>query len=312
MDTAESGVPWRSGGEAGLFLRDAEGAWRFWTRAATLAARERAVALLTELGIGSGDVVAVPAALPQAAVLTDAALAVGAAAFAWEGPWPTAPTVVVGRFSDVARALPGSVRQIVLLADPLWSAELLAVLPEWWERAVPYALWYLPSDRPEPVAVGCPRGHLHALDPAAFEPAGGTASAVRLRAPDGRATATLLEPAAGPCERSGPAFSRILTEAPAPVLGGRPIYLADVARALFRTPGFGGAADARVVFDRGRGRGYLTVIVSVKAGADADAVRDAAAYSLEGSLGVTVRCYAEPGLGGLAVTLRDMRVGARG
>jgi hypothetical protein len=295
----------------------------FWSRRAVAEGAVWAARALAQAGVGPHDRVAIRLENHhQARLLADGAAELGAEA-AWaelDGRVAASATVwITDPFTALAWPPAESVRLIVLTEGPAAGPALRARILGRFVQPVACREWYIVGEVPGPLAVECPRGALHLrgdsdeadlLDPVRGGPAQpGQMGVPTVASPFGDlSTGDAVAVTECGCGLTGRAFLRVLGRLPVPYVEGRPVYLADLVEALFRTPGFGGQARARIGYDRGRGVDYLGLAVTVDPGASPERVALAVDYSVTGRLGLTPRVEVlEPG-GPPGVTLVDARV----
>jgi hypothetical protein len=297
----------------------------FWGRDAVAEGAVWAGRALAQAGVGSADRLALGLANgQQGRLFAEGATALGAEV-AWadpDGAVAAAATVwLTDPFTALVWPASASVRLILLTEGPAAGPALRAKIAGRFAQPVAVRELYTVGEVPGPLALECPRGVLHLrgeegaadlVDPVTGEPAepGRVAVPVVAGAFGPLSTDDAVAATACDCGLSGRAFARVLGRMPVPHVEGRPVYLADLVEALFRTPGFAGQASARIAYDRGRGVDYLALAVSVEAGASPERVAAAVDYSVAGRLRLTPRVEVRPAAGPPGVTLRDERAGS--
>jgi hypothetical protein len=312
-ETAVATVPAPASEEArgGRWVVLPEGGRRFWSRddvahGVTLTGRA-----LVNLGVKAEGLVAVSLADVEMAMMVVAgAEAVGAEAVRLPDTASLAewrPQVwMTDIFSALSADLPDSVTRVIVTADAAVSRETVARLKEHAGRPLEVGQMLWLPEVPGPVAISCREGRLHftedgikvrllALD------GDGEASPrlpARLQISDTRPRLAALptwspeiwvEAAACNCGmEDGPVAARVLGRSRLTVAG-TVVYPADVCRALFRTPGFGGGARLAVTRDRGRGKEFLAVTATAEPGQEMAALQEALNYSLAALVKVPVR-----------------------
>lgn len=294
----------------------------FWSRQAVAEGAVWAGRALAQAGVGAHDRVAIRLEnRHQAQLLADGAAELGAEA-AWaepDGRIAAAATVwVTDPFTALAWPAAGGVRLILLTEGPAAGPALRAKITGRFVQPVACRELYTVGEVPGPLALECPRGVLHLrgesgtadlLDPVTGEPAepGKVGVPTVSSAFGALSTGDAVEVAECGCALAGRAFSRVLGRMPVPYVEGRPVYLAHLVEALFRTPGFAGQATARIGYDRGRGVDYLAIGITVEPGASPERVAAAVDYSVTGRLRLTPRVEVRATAGPPGVTLVDER-----
>jgi hypothetical protein len=299
----------------------------FWDRAAVELAITLTGRALVNLGARAGQLVAISpeATFGDTGVMQSAVEAIEAEGVVLADPlelaaWPAEVWVTDSR-TAMAAAWPTTLEAVMVLGDALWSPEWVSRLQRKSPRPPRIGGFYAVPGIPGPLAITCARGRWHftrdgwdirfvASDGARAADVGEEAEVVAVPGAEGASpisTGHMVETGSCDCGMEGPAAMRILGPAHPPTLAGRPIHLADVARALWRTPGFGGTADIALTHDRGRGKAYLVVEAGVESGQDVERVKEALNYSLTAALGVPVRVLAHVAETPGRITLVDRR-----
>jgi hypothetical protein len=296
--------------------------YQFWPRADVTRAVEATARALANLGVRGGQLVAVSAGESRPSPLEPSLIVTAVENLGAEGvlvpeaavrAWP-ADVLITDSAGALAATLPESLKTLVVYADPLWSDAFVAGIRARHRNPLLgiHALYAVPGV-PGPLAITCAEGRLHGP--------GDEEGAVTLDSPGPVArvlfrnvpVGDLAEPGSCPCGSPGVVLARILGPLDPPRVDGRPVYLADVARALWRTPGFGGSAEVAVTHDRGRGRDYVAVTAAVDepahGGVDPTRVEEALWYSLTAVLKVPVRVTVSRTAARKGITLIDRRIG---
>ncbi len=271
---------------------------RFWTTDDFQDAQQLFGQALATVGARPGDLVAIHLANPSVAwTVGTAVMAMAGRAWPVAGPPPGVPDVLV---TDPWTALGWPARQaprLVVLTESVGGMvpALRERIREQWGNAPVIRSWYGLVDIPGPLAVECAEGALHGRRPGDDHgvtlevavggdgPAGPlviTTTGPRVTALERWDTGDVARVVACGCGHPGLALGDLERASDGIGLGPVAVSRTRLLSALFRTPGFGGAARVVVRRDRARGQDELAITVSVTAGWDAAQVADAVATSV--------------------------------
>lgn len=291
---------------------------RFWTLGDFEEAHRRFAQALAAVGVRPGDLVAIRLGNPSVAwALGTAVMAMGGRVWHVAGPAPAVPDVLV---TDPWTALgwPASeAPRVVVLTDAVGAMvpALRERLGEQWGRAPVIRSWYSLVEVPGPLAVECAHGRLHGRRPGddggVVLEAGGPAGQVGPLwvATGGQRwdTGDVARAVTCGCGHPGLALEDLERAADVIAVGPDTVSRTRLLAALFRTPGFGGAARVAVRHDRARGQDELALEVSVAAGWDAAQVAEAVAISVAAVAHRRPRVAVDRDLGAPGLQVADER-----